>query len=149
MSVEIVGLIALGLQVFGEINEYVEGVRCARKELTAVTEQLQSYRVTLDAISNLFTSKKLGDIKAQKNVVQSVSLVEQRMHSIRDEVRKLAAISSDSASTQESQDGSNPLKMTRKQKLMFPFRRDKIKDLVTQLEQVNSCLGTSLHLFQM
>lgn len=149
MSVEVLGIIQLGLQLFGEIKVYVEGVSCAPKELEAVGEQLQAYKFLLDGISKFVNDSHLSDRELLENVSRTIAPVERRVRKIRDEVRKLSRFGGgdDSATNDPPQSGS--AKMSRKQRFLYPFKRDKMKDLVVQLQQLNSCLSTSLHLYQM
>ncbi|KAH8170349.1 hypothetical protein LIA77_09130 [Sarocladium implicatum] len=148
MEVEVVGIIALGIQVCGEVKSYIDGCKAAPEELASIAEQLATWQTLLMTIRELTENDKAHNRQVNQHVQQSMRSVEKRIKAVQKAVRKLGP-SSRRSEVQELEAGEDAvvMKVSKKQRLLYGMRREKIKALMANVNELNTSLALSLHLY--
>ena len=134
------GLVSLGLQLYGGLSDYIDGVKCSREEIVSAARRLESFKDCLHAIESALPG--LHSLEGLPSVIRCIRLCEEQM-------AELATLLGEVM--EQPLGGQLRDRIARqKQKLVYPFRREKLRRLEDRLNSLNSTLSTAvqgLHLY--
>lgn len=127
----LVGLVSLGLQLYGNINSYLNAIESRDKDLASAMDTTSHLRHLLNCIYSAVTRHK-------HSYPDSISNLAGIANSCEEEIGSLARMI-------EELKGANPSssKLLTK-KLIYPFRRPDLERLEQRVQSLNTLLSTAL-----
>ncbi|OQE07868.1 hypothetical protein PENVUL_c012G03839 [Penicillium vulpinum] len=130
-----VGIISLGLQVCGEIVSYCQRWRGFDDDIQNLSQKANGLCVSLR-----YLEKLIEDIRTADPVIASD--LEEKMKSIEHAMKRLKRAVDRYSSPASNTD---PFRSQIK-KAAYPFRKDGLRDMASDLESVQGMLNTALHM---
>lgn len=139
----VVGVVSLGLQVASGISAYLDGIQGHKEDIDFTTRRSKSMETLLNQISSIRD-------RLPASVSAHSAALEQAMTQAKSELALLqdfiSRISADNGSPTTSAFGKI---RAQTKKVLYPFRRDHLNRLNSQLEAANKALSTGLQLAEM
>lgn len=132
-----IALVTVGSQLVREITGYLDGLKRREFEIEAARVQLDILDNTLKSISNEVTAIGPLENTTRDNVERGCKLVRQQIVHISEFVKALK-LDKDDAS------GRRVQIKTRTREFIYPFRRESLKELQSELRDLNQVLSMAL-----
>ncbi|KAL0939995.1 uncharacterized protein CTRU02_206605 [Colletotrichum truncatum] len=137
-----VGLVSLGLQLYGEISKYVNAVKGRKGELDSARRHAETMQKCINAIDDATSSRKNANATTNEAVDICVNSC----------INELKALEAVVLSLKDPDAGADTLSSRLKGKgkqVAYPFHREKLLELEKRMISTNEVLQTALHAFGM
>ncbi|KAJ0120587.1 hypothetical protein J7T55_015316 [Diaporthe amygdali] len=139
----VVGVVSLGLQVASGINTYVGGIQGHKEDIEFTNRRSKSMETLLNQISSLRDRLPTSASAHGAALEQAMTQAKSELDLLQDYVNRISADSG-------SRTNSALLKMrAQTKKVLYPFRRDHVDRLNSQLEAANKALSTGCQLAEL
>lgn len=130
-----VGVVSLGLQVCGEIVSYCQAWRGFDKDIQTFSQKADGLRIPLQALRGLLANFQAIDVATSRDIEEKLQQIEQMIKRLK------------GAIDQFSSKGSGDTAAIRAQfkKATYPFRKDGLRDMTSDLDSLQLSLHTILH----
>ncbi|KAF6820392.1 hypothetical protein CPLU01_12746 [Colletotrichum plurivorum] len=133
-----VGILSLGLQLYGTITKYLDAVKGRERDLVSAQYQAHTLRQCLSVIDSVVTQARETHAAASDAVEACISACETELRALEALVIRLQGPTTPAATISAKA-------KARVVKYAFPFHKDSILALEKRLLSTNQVLQTGLH----
>ena len=131
-----VGIVSLGLQLYGSLKDYVDDVKGRDAYVSETLGNLECLQQSLNSINSIIPNLEREHLSSTQAVATALQRCEAELKALEGEVQKHAPTTTPS-------DRKGKLKETRK-KLAFPFARQELDKLASRIDRLNDLLLVAL-----
>ncbi|KAI0127517.1 hypothetical protein BJ170DRAFT_722726 [Xylariales sp. AK1849] len=130
------GLVSLGLQLYGNFAEYLDGVKCSQNEIASATQRLMGMHDALRIVEATLPRLQAVEQTSQVTVMQCIRSCDSQMASLKTLL--------DDFGVHPSPNGFRAHLDEQKKKLRYPYRRDHIRRLEERIDSVTGTLSIAI-----
>jgi hypothetical protein len=130
-----VGVVSLGLQVCGEIVSYCQAWRGFDRDIQNFSQKADGLRIPLQVLYGLLANFQAIDIATSKDIEEKLEQIEEVIKRLNEAIAQLATKGS----------GNTAAIRAQFKKATYPFRKDGLREMSSDLNSLHLCLHTVLH----